>query len=319
MKPVFIFSLPRSGSTLLQRILASHTEICSVAEPWVLLPYIYARKKEGLLSEYSHFLACTAFNEFIEKLPHKDKDFNFLFSQFINGLYEKQCANNEVYFIDKTPRYYLIIPEIVEIFPDAKFIFLFRNPAHVFASIISTFGKNRLNQLHGNLIDIHEGPDALATGYRLIAEKSYKLRYEDLVMEPVRYVNAVFDYLEIKHDSDVLNKFDQTRFDGSMGDPTGPNKYSSISTDSLLAWREIINSVVRKRLMIKLLTSIDTATFALHGYLKQSVIDEVATLNVKSLGSKDLLDLTLSKLISTLKLNLFLSRKWKCTNKRYLT
>ena len=37
--PIFLFSLPRSGSTLLQRVLMSHKDIASVAEPWLMLPF----------------------------------------------------------------------------------------------------------------------------------------------------------------------------------------------------------------------------------------------------------------------------------------
>ena len=38
--PIFIISLPRSGSTLLQRILTSHESVASASEPWLLLPLI---------------------------------------------------------------------------------------------------------------------------------------------------------------------------------------------------------------------------------------------------------------------------------------
>ena len=318
MKPVFIFSLPRSGSTLLQRILASHTEICSTAEPWVLLPFIYARKKEGLLSEYSHNDGYKALDEFVGKLPRGVKDYNLLLRQFICGLYDKQCLNNETYFVDKTPRYYLIIPEIVELFPDAKFIFLFRNPVHVFASIISTFGNDRLNRLHGNLIDIQVGPKALAAGYQLIGRNSYKLRYEDLVSDPGRYVNEAFDYLEIKHEPEVLHGFKKTALDGAMGDPTGTKKYESISTESLLKWKSIINSKVRKRYMINLLDAIDAETYVLHGYSKSQVIKDVMTLRVGSLGIRDILDLMWQKLVPSLNLNLFFSHHGRWTHTRYL-
>jgi hypothetical protein len=34
---VFIISQPRAGSTLLQRILDSHSKVCSPPEPWVML------------------------------------------------------------------------------------------------------------------------------------------------------------------------------------------------------------------------------------------------------------------------------------------
>jgi hypothetical protein len=41
--PLFLLSLPRSGSTLAQRILAAHGGIATTSEPWILLPYLYVR------------------------------------------------------------------------------------------------------------------------------------------------------------------------------------------------------------------------------------------------------------------------------------
>jgi len=38
--PIFILSLLRAGSTLLQRILMGHKDIASVTEPWFLLPFV---------------------------------------------------------------------------------------------------------------------------------------------------------------------------------------------------------------------------------------------------------------------------------------
>ena len=48
--PIFIFSLPRAGSTLLQRVLMGHPEIASIAEPWLLLPLMYVQKEHGVLA-----------------------------------------------------------------------------------------------------------------------------------------------------------------------------------------------------------------------------------------------------------------------------
>lgn len=52
--PLFLFSLPRSGSTLAQRMLAAHPAVATVTEPWILLPFLYARKEEGVYAEYRH-------------------------------------------------------------------------------------------------------------------------------------------------------------------------------------------------------------------------------------------------------------------------
>jgi len=252
-------------------------------------------------------------------LPNKEDDYNESLRDFVASLYEKKCVNNEIYFIDKTPRYYLIIPEIVSLFPDAKFIFLFRNPAHVFSSIISTFGNGRLNKLHGYQIDIQSGSGDLAVGYNLLGEKAYRLQYEDLIKEPERYVNEIFDYLEIKKQPDVLTQFNQVELSGSMGDPTGVKKYSSISTDSLLTWANVIDSSVKKYVMLRFVKHISEAIFETHGYSKTSILEEVKRLNVRKVGFRDLLDLVLSGSISALNLNLYFSRDGKWSRKRYIS
>ncbi len=89
--PIFIFSLPRSGSTLLQRVLMSHNEIASLAEPWILLPYLYAQKQHGVLAEYSHCNAFYALNDFVENLPKTTEDYNEELNKFVTSLYDKQC------------------------------------------------------------------------------------------------------------------------------------------------------------------------------------------------------------------------------------
>ena len=45
IKPIFIFSITRSGSTLLQRVIAAHEGVATVSEPWVLLPYLYTLRE----------------------------------------------------------------------------------------------------------------------------------------------------------------------------------------------------------------------------------------------------------------------------------
>lgn len=133
--PIFLFSMPRAGSTLMQRLLLANASIGGTAEPWLLLPFIYALKKHGIVSEYSHKICQEAINEFITLLPNGEQAYNDELRKFISGLYRAQLHDEEIYFLDKTPRYYLIIPEIARVFPDAKFIFLFRHPLQILASL----------------------------------------------------------------------------------------------------------------------------------------------------------------------------------------
>src|SRR5262249_20278294 len=38
--PILLLSLPRSGSTLVQRVLAAHPGVATASEPWLLLPLL---------------------------------------------------------------------------------------------------------------------------------------------------------------------------------------------------------------------------------------------------------------------------------------
>ena len=56
-------------------------------------------------------------------------------------LYSKEGLPGK-YVLDKTPRYYHILPELLELFPKAKFVLLQRNPLSVFASILGPVSVN---------------------------------------------------------------------------------------------------------------------------------------------------------------------------------
>ncbi|MCU7835981.1 MAG: sulfotransferase [gamma proteobacterium symbiont of Taylorina sp.] len=273
--PIFIFSLPRSGSTLLQKILMSHKKIASVAESWFLLPLLYANKIEGILSEFSQETSCMAIEDFINNLPHKENDYINALKVFSATLYEKQCLNNEVYFLDKTPRYYLIIPEIINIFPDAKFIFLFRNPIHVYSSVLSTWGNNRFNLLYENYIDIYEGPSLLSESFQKYKEQSHAIQYEALLEEPEKIIIKLFNYLELDYDPNVLKSFAKQETKGRMGDPNGVLEYKSIDKNPLEKWKKIFNTPFRKRIITKYIDGFDEHSLLIQGYDKKYLLQEI--------------------------------------------
>lgn len=308
--PVFIFSLPRSGSTLLQRVLMSHKLIASVAEPWLLLPLVYATKKEGVLAEYSHGTAANAVEDFISNLPNQKEDFSLALNEFVRHLYAKQCKNDEVYFLDKTPRYYLIIPEIVEIFPDAKFIFLFRNPLHALSSMISTWSNGNLRNLYAFQQDIILGSKLLSEGYAQYSDRSLAINYEDFVMKPEVYGKKVCEYLELDFDPAILASFNAQQTKGRMGDPSGVKEYASIDTRPLNKWEKSLNTPLKKRAFKKLICSIEDGVLDIQGYRKSDILADIDRCKTSELGYiKDLGDWFFSIFVQYTKANLFLGRR----------
>jgi hypothetical protein len=299
----------------------SHKDIASVAEPWLLLPFGYAYKKEGVLTEYAHNVSYAAFEDFIDNLPNKEDDYYDALGSFANTLYEKQCPNNEKYFLDKTPRYYHIIPQIAKAFPDAKFVFLFRNPIHVMSSMIQTWCDGRLNKMYSFERDLNYGPEALSQGYELLKDKAYAIRYEEYVQDPKRYTQKLCEYLEIEFDENMLSSFASQNTKGRMGDPTGVKEYKSVDTKSLEKWKSTFDTDFRKRYIAKYINSIDKNVFQIQGYDKQKILNDIGKLEVKNkMFIQDRVDLLYSNLVRILKPNIWFGKTTKVWAKdRYLS
>lgn len=122
---IFILSLPRSGSTLLQKLLMSHSQIKSIAEPWILLPLIYLSKKSHQKSEFDYTSTLFAISDLISNLPNQRAYFYERIRYVTDFLYYKLFGDNCRYFIDKTSEYYHIIAEFENIYSSVNYIFLF--------------------------------------------------------------------------------------------------------------------------------------------------------------------------------------------------
>ena len=122
---IFLISQPRAGSTLLQRILSGHLEIGTTSEPWVMLYPVYALRHTGISADFNFFIARRGLEDFLNILPEGEDHYIQALRSMALVLYNAARETQGVErFLDKTPRYYYIIPELYRIFPSAKFIFL---------------------------------------------------------------------------------------------------------------------------------------------------------------------------------------------------
>ncbi len=316
--PIFIFSLPRSGSTLLQRILSGHSDIATSAEPWVILPLVYATKQVGVLSEYNQNTSSRAILEFINVIGIDT--YNNKLNNFLSSLYDEYCSTGERYFLDKTPRYYLIIEEIKSIFPNAKCIFLFRNPLQVIGSVIDTFSFGGLERLYPYDIDLSVGFNRLSKGYEKYKGSSYALRYEDFIINPEIYMKEICDYLELEYQELMLSGLPNREVKGTMGDPINSNLVKEVDTSSMNKWRKSCSGAYRKFVTKKYISRIADVDFLVQGYTKSETLEDVESLNghFRTLVN-DFLYYNLGRLIVLFKLNIFFgraSRQW--IKKRYL-
>ena len=227
MRPLFLLSLPRSGSTLLQRILGSHDAVATSPEPWLLLPQVYALRESGAFAEYGQVPASRAIREFAGRLPGGDDAYLDALRAFAMDLYGTAAHAGALYFLDKTPRYHFIADDLFRIFPEGRFVFLWRNPLSVVSSIVDTWsgGRWKLERWHA---DLFEGPPNLVRALGAHRDRCFALRFEDLVASPGRVLPGLFAYLDLTFDPAVLEGFSSVRWQARMGDPTGTARYDEL-------------------------------------------------------------------------------------------
>lgn len=192
---IFLISQPRAGSTLLQRILGGHSMIHTVSEPWIMLPPLYALRP-GSQAEYGADLARNGLVSFLEALPEGEKDYFAGMRRMYTYLYGRALEQSaKPYFLDKTPRYYLVIPQLAAVFPQARFIILLRNPLAVLSSIVSTWTSVRRLTLGSWHDDLFRAPQLLLDGIAALGERALVVHYEQLITSPDSEITRICQHL----------------------------------------------------------------------------------------------------------------------------
>lgn len=291
IQPIFLLSLPRSGSTLVQRVLSTYPEVSTASEPWVLLPFLSPLEPEMPLATGWQGTVNDAFRDFVAELPRAEEDYLERLRPFAEQLYAEAADPGARYFLDKTPPYHWIVDQLFKLFPDAKFVFLWRNPLSVVASVIETFcaGRWRPDGYRGTLF---EAPRNLVASHDRHRDRSIAIRFEDLIgggSEPWRRLAA---YLELDFSPDSLSAFTGVSFNGRHGDPTGTRLYSSVSREPLDKWRRSIHTPVRRLWCERYLRWLGPGLLAEMGYDLDRLLAELRGTSNGGGTARDVGDLT---------------------------
>ena len=235
---IFLISQPRAGSTLLQLMLSGHPEISTTSEPWIALHPIYALRESGIQTSYDFGLSQYALRDFLKQTGVDDDFYKKQIAPFLFSFYKHAMDQQKKgYFLDKTPRYYNIIPELVEIFPKAKFIILFRNPAAVLNSILKTWIKDDLLDLQIYYEDLIEAPGRLVDGVNEHPENCHKITFEELVVDPDKVLEGICSFVGIPYHDDMPEYGGKRSSAWNFGDPVGVHKEARPNASLSESWK----------------------------------------------------------------------------------
>ncbi len=272
IEPIFLLSISRTGSTLIQRILGAHTGVATVSEPWLLLPQAYALRGSGVDAEYVQPLMAMAIEDFCAELPGGRGEYLDEVRAFALRLYGQAAGEGATHFLDKTPPYSLIPEDIIELFPEARFVFLWRNPLSVIASLIRTWGP-----WHPTLMssDLYIGLPRLIAARERHDDLTWSVRFEDLVSGDESHWRGLTAYLGIEYDPDSLTAFADVELRGRMGDPTGRKQYSALSSEPEGKWRETLANPIRREWARRYLRFLGADRIGVMGYDQERMLAEL--------------------------------------------
>jgi LPS sulfotransferase NodH len=133
-KPVFIVAAPRSGSTLLFETLAASSQLCTVGGEAHWLVEGIAELRPGAPGVDSNRLTARHATERIAADIREQ-----ILARLQDRTGQKLADPGSMRFLEKTPKNALRIPFFNQMFPDAQFIFLWRDPRENISSIMEAW------------------------------------------------------------------------------------------------------------------------------------------------------------------------------------
>lgn len=218
----FISGLPRSGSTLMGAILRQNPRFSAgMSSP-------IANLFEGIVGQVS---AGSELSRMVDGPQRK---------RILRGLFDSYYADNAAEVIFDTNRAWTAkIPEVMALYPDAKFICCVRNVAWVMDSLErqfrgKTFENTGLFSNPGERATVYTRTEALAGPNRLVgfayqalreacwsafADRLVIIDYDILVQRPADVLGLLYEFIQepkFDHDFDSVT-YDAPDFDAQLG------------------------------------------------------------------------------------------------------
>ena len=185
--PIFIVGMPRSGTTLVEQIISSHSQVTGAGE----------------LNFASQFGAAIS-TGITEKNNESLLDFRI---KYLDKL--KNVSNGNLIVTDKTPQNFLYIGLLAAAFPEAKIIHVKRNPAAVcWANYKQYFVSKSIGYCYSidDVISYHKLYENLMVFWtNTLSKRIYNLDYELLTVNQESETRKLIEYLGLDWNEKFLS------------------------------------------------------------------------------------------------------------------
>ncbi|MEG3935033.1 sulfotransferase [Microcoleus sp. T3_B1] len=245
MKRIFLVGSPRSGTTMLQSLLAAHPEVISFPESkffHYLLYKKFARKLPGRMEAF--------FKDEINR-PELLQDFDdsqtvaTKVSWFVGVLDGLAAEQNKSIWLEKTPEHIYFIEDIQRFLPDAKFIHILRNSINTIASLHEATRNS--HDLWGPGWDlnhcIHRWKEAMLISHKYAKNSNHILvKYEEILENKVKNLEEICDFMEIEYDDRMLKFYQEKAAHLSLNLPWHQGIEREVKSNKVHKYHKIFKS-----------------------------------------------------------------------------
>jgi tetratricopeptide (TPR) repeat protein len=225
--PVFLVGFPRSGTTLLDQILSSHSRIVCLEEKEhfsnALREAITTREKLAAIGALSEAEIATIRSGYWRRVRAEE-------SPPRGGL-----------VVDKLPLNIVVLPLIKRVFPEAKIIFALRDPRDAVLSCYQQrFGMNAAMAQFLQLETAAAYYDVVMTLFELCRERLgldlHQVRYEDVVADLESAARGLAAFLGLPFEEAML-RFRETALRREISTPSARQVIQPLYSRSIGRWR----------------------------------------------------------------------------------
>ena len=223
--PIFVIGLPRTGTTLVERLLNSHSQVNSIGE---------FKDFPMMLSDMAGAIAPSmpgASNAEIFRAV----DFRALGERYLTAA--REVAGDSARFVDKLPYNFLYCGYLLGALPKARILHLTRHPLDACYAIYKTlfFGAYSfsydLDELADYVISYHQH---MQHWHQVLPGRIHDVQYETLVREPEATARGILEFCDLTWEEQVLDFHNQPA--ASMT-ASAMQVRKPVHTDSIDAWR----------------------------------------------------------------------------------
>jgi len=272
---LFLISAPRSGSTLMQRMLGSHSEVFTHPEPHLMTPLAHLGYFDKVdKAPYDHINSAEAMRLFVDGLPRGEEDYLDALRAYSDTLYGRMLStSSERFFLDKTPAYALVADFVGRVYPEAKYVVLTRHPLAIFSSYANSFFDGDWQTAHQFNPIVERYVPAIARFVRARKVPLIHVRYEDVVQQPEAHLERVFAFLGVENEPEAVNygaRFEQKK--QGPGDPIAVGKHQRPVASSVHKWAAELSADERKLSLAKqMIDALDPADLEVWGWPRDTI------------------------------------------------